>query len=134
MRQLLIAAVLVTTACGGSTTAAAPSSASSSAPSAASSAASPSAGGPTVRLVDFALDPPTLSAAIGSTITVVNAGKSPHNLWVRDGAGHVLAKTPDLAPGQQASFRLDLPAGSYADYCEEPGHESLGMKGSLTIT
>lgn len=120
MRQLLIATVLVAAACGGST-------------AAAPSTPTPTAGGPTVRLVDFGLEPGSVSVGSGSTITVINAGKSPHNLWIRDGDGHVLAKTPNLQPGQRASLKLDLPPGAYTDYCQEPGHESLGMKGSLTI-
>jgi plastocyanin len=128
MRQLLIAATtaaaFAVAACGGST------SGSSTAPSQTPATAT----GTTVRLVDFSLQPGTLSVAAGTTIEVVNAGKSPHNLWIRDSSGQVLARTRTLEPGQQASLSLDLPAGTYTDYCEEPGHESLGMKGTLTIT
>src|SRR5579859_6938951 len=128
MHRLLIAATaaaaFAVAACGGSTSNS--STATSPAPSAAK--------GPKVRLVDFSLQPGTLSAATGTTIEVVNAGKSPHNLWIRDASGKVLAKTSTIEPGQQATLRLDLPAGAYTDYCQEPGHESLGMKGTLTVT
>ncbi|MDQ6901136.1 MAG: plastocyanin/azurin family copper-binding protein [Candidatus Dormibacteraeota bacterium] len=52
---------------------------------------------------------------------------------MRDASGSVLVKTPNLKPGDQARLKLDLPPGSYVDYCQEPGHESLGMKGALTV-
>lgn len=135
MRRILIAAAGVAAfsvaACGGSSS---PSSASPSATPASPSATAAAAGAATVRLVDFSLQPATLSVAVGTTIRVVNDGKSPHNFWIRNQAGTVLAKTDNLQPGQSSSLRLDLPAGSYTDYCQEPGHESLGMKGTLTIS
>lgn len=115
---------------GGYTPPSAPQSSGSSGASGAGSAGPAAA---TVKLADYSLDPMTVSIHSGESILVVNVGKTPHNLWVRDASGKVVAKSPDLAPGQQATMKVDAPAGSYVDYCQEPGHESLGMKGTLTI-
>ena len=126
MRHLVAAATFVAAvavaACGGS-------SASPTAP-----ATPAGVNGPTVTLVDFSLQPATLSVAGGTTIEVVNGGKAPHNLWIRDTTGKVLAQSATLGPGQRSELKVELPAGTYIDYCEEPGHESLGMKGTLTVT
>jgi plastocyanin len=92
-----------------------------------------SAGTTTIRLVDYALEPLSVSVPQGGAIRVVNAGKTPHNLAVKSSEGKAIAKTRDLQPGQQATMHVDFGAGTYVDYCGEPGHESLGMKGSLTV-
>ena len=90
--------------------------------------------GTTVRLLDFSLQPASLAVPRGTSITVVDAGKAPHNLWVRNAAGDVVARSGTLQPGQQTTLKLDLAPGDYVDFCQEPGHESLGMRGTLTIT
>ncbi len=131
MTRIGIAGVLAAIAlagCGGSGNSQAGST--SSAPSISPSGPPAAA---TVRLADFSLDPMSVSVKQGDSILVVNAGKSPHNLWLRDASGYVLVKTPNLKPGDQTTLKLDLPPGSYVDYCQEPGHESLGMKGALTV-
>jgi uncharacterized cupredoxin-like copper-binding protein len=53
---------------------------------------------------------------------------------VRDASGTVLAHTANLEPGEHATLQVDLAPGTYVDFCQEPGHESLGMKGSLKVT
>ncbi len=118
---LLIAVVLglAAVACGGS-------------PNATSAPATQSTG-PTVQLVDFALQPAALSEPSGTTISVVNAGKAPHNLSIRGAGGKVVARTANLQPGERTTLKLALAPGSYVDFCSEPGHESLGMRGTLTI-
>lgn len=124
MRLLLVAVAVAAAAaaCSGS---------SSNAPQ---PPAAPDAAGPTVTLADYSLQPSAISVAGGTTIKVVNAGRAPHNLWIRDATGTVLAKSPTLGPGQRGALKVELPAGTYTDYCEEPGHESLGMRGALTVT
>lgn len=138
MRKRLFPALLAAaalSACGGSGStsspaAAGPATSSPSAPAPAASAPAAAA----FHLGDFSINPATVSVRSGDTVTVVNDGKSPHNLWIRDSGGKVLARTPDLQPGGQASLHLDLPPGTYVTYCAEPGHESLGMRGSITVS
>jgi uncharacterized cupredoxin-like copper-binding protein len=88
-----------------------------------------------VTLADFTVSPTDL--VVGTTTVsfdVVNDGPTPHNLTIRDAAGTVLGATPDLSRGERATLTLTLPAaGSYITYCSLPGHESLGLKGTLTV-
>jgi uncharacterized cupredoxin-like copper-binding protein len=135
LRILLTACIgaLALVACGSSGQSSAP--APTPSPSASASASQPPANAATiVKLADFAIQPASLSVAKGSAVTVDNAGKSPHNLYVSEASGKVLAHTADLAPGQSARLSLDLAPGSYTMYCNEPGHAALGMKGTLQVT
>ncbi|MGE5225641.1 MAG: multicopper oxidase domain-containing protein [Planctomycetaceae bacterium] len=127
---LLLALSIVATACGGG---------SSDAGAAAGGGTSGerAAGGPTtvsVTLSDFTIDPATMTAPAGTAITfeVTNDGPAPHTFAV---------KTPDQTydTGEiqaNASATLQVPAlaaGSYGVLCTVPGHEQLGMKGTLTV-
>lgn len=88
----------------------------------------------TVGLVDFALDPSELSVDSGKLlIEVTNAGPTPHNLTIRDAAGDSVLATPDLRRGESATLEGELAAGEYTIFCALPGHESLGMRGTLTV-
>jgi uncharacterized cupredoxin-like copper-binding protein len=54
------------------------------------------------------------------------------------GAGAVaiaaaVGHTRTLDPGQPAALALDLAAGTYTTFCSLPGHESLGMRGMVTV-
>jgi plastocyanin len=50
-----------------------------------------------------------------------------HNIAIKGlGAGAVVAKGV-------SSFKADLKAGTYTYFCEVPGHEAAGMKGTLTV-
>ena len=46
----------------------------------------------------------------------------------------VVGATKDLTSGQSETLSVDIPAGTYVMFCSLPGHESLGIKGSLTVT
>jgi plastocyanin len=88
-----------------------------------------------LRVVDFKLDPVDLEVSGGSVeIAVTNAGPTVHNVTIRDSAGKVLGATPDLREGESAALTATLAAGSYTMFCSLPGHESLGIKGTLTVT
>jgi plastocyanin len=89
-----------------------------------------------VTLADFTVTPVDLVATTTTvSFAVVNDGPTPHNLTIRDSTGTVLGATPDLGQGGQAVLTITLPAaGSYITYCSLPGHESLGLKGTLTVT
>lgn len=126
-------------ACGGSGTSTAPTtgSASSTTPVeslAPSSAPSAAAEGTPVIVKDFTLDPLDVAVAGAVSLAVTNAGPTVHNVAIRDDAGALLGTTADLKSGEAETLTVDLPAGAYVLFCSLPGHESLGIKGTLTVT
>jgi plastocyanin len=89
-----------------------------------------------VTLADFTVTPTDLVVA-GTTVAfdVVNDGPTPHNLAIRDAAGTLLGTTRDLSQGETETLTVILPGpGDYITFCSLPGHESLGLKGTLTVT
>ena len=143
MRQIVILAVLAgmltlaacTPSTGGQPTAVAPPADPTGAtPSAAAPAATPDAAA-AITVLDFKLDPGTL-AVTGSTLSlaVTNAGPTLHNVTVRDDAGDVLFATADLREGESETLVRPIAPGEYVLFCSLAGHESLGIKGALTVT
>jgi plastocyanin len=61
------------------------------------------------------------------TIKFDNTSGVPHNIAI-DGKG----KTP-ITPKGSGSFTADFAPGTYTYYCQVPGHEQAGMKGTLTV-
>jgi uncharacterized cupredoxin-like copper-binding protein len=89
-----------------------------------------------VTLADFTITPADLVAS-GTTLSfdVVNDGPTPHNFAIRDAAGDLLGTTRDLSTGETGTLTVTLPGpGDYITFCTLPGHESLGLKGTLTVT
>ena len=103
-------------------------------PAATSPAATTAAGMPII-VRDFELDPATVSVT-GTTVAlaVTNDGPTIHNVKVRDGAGTVLFGTRDLREGESESIEKDMAPGEYVLFCSLAGHESLGIKGTLTVS
>ena len=96
--------------------------------------ASPSGQRVQVALTDFQITPAHISVHQGAVVfQVTNRGKTPHNLTLRTPAGSIAGRTPDLAPGRSAALPLDLAAGTYTSFCSLPGHESLGMRETVTV-
>lgn len=87
-----------------------------------------------VSVLDFMLDPSDIEVT-GPMVAfdVTNDGPTPHNFTVRDEAGEVLMATEDLSVGDSETISGDLEPGTYTIFCSLPGHESLGMAGTLTV-
>ena len=102
-------------------------------PSASAPAGSAPATTTAVTERDFRFDEPALSVRSGTALEVTNAGPTVHNLAIRNSTGAVVATTSDLKPGTTETLPLKLPAGTYPMFCSLPGHESLGLKGTITI-
>ncbi len=86
-----------------------------------------------VSLSDFAIDPATIEVPAGSDITVnvMNHGQSPHTFGVVVGADTI--ETPSIDVGGSATLEVPaLEAGTYDTLCTVPGHDQLGMVGTLT--
>jgi plastocyanin len=132
-RVLAAAAVLALAACTPSTSSQSarptgPMDVATAAPASADASA-------TINVLDFKLDPAALSVT-GTTLSlaVTNAGPTVHNVTVRDAAGNVLFGTKDLREGESETVTHAIAPGTYVLFCSLPGHESLGVKGTLTVT
>lgn len=134
--QALLAAglVLLGAACAqpaGQTSVPAPTPASS-----ATASAAPAAVESTEIIVkDFTLDPLDVTVSGGTvSLAVTNEGPTVHNVAIRDAAGDLLGTTRDLRTGESEVITPDIAAGSYVLFCSLPGHESLGIKGTLEVS
>ena len=124
--------VFAVAACGGASTSAPPNAASvPPVSSPAASAMTNDAKAITVR--DFKFDTPDVTVKGLVSLAVTNAGPTIHDLTIRDDAGKILGETEDLKAGTSETLTVDLPAGKYTIFCSVPGHESLGIKGTLTV-
>jgi len=87
-----------------------------------------------VVLTDFAIQPDLIEAPDGEDLgfRVTNNGQSPHTFAVDTGNG--VKATSELAPGDTAVLAVPaLAVGDYKISCTIPGHEDLGMVGSLAV-
>lgn len=64
--------------------------------------------------------------------TIDNVGSLAHNLHVIDG-DRTLGGTRSFPPGEQRSFSVRVPPGSYRMICTVGDHEQLGMVGRLEV-
>lgn len=88
----------------------------------------------TIHVLDFKLDPATISVK-GSVLSlaVTNDGPTVHNVTIRQGSGPELFGTADLKAGASETLVHPIDPGTYVLYCDLPGHESLGIIGTLTV-
>lgn len=63
------------------------------------------------------------------TIAYVGDGSLTHTLLIKDKSGFKLQVSHDTKTGT-----VNLAPGSYTLYCDVPGHESAGMKATLTVS
>jgi len=82
---------------------------------------------------DLAFDQSNVSAKAGRvTIDFDNKQATPHDVVIEDSSGQQLGKT-DLISSSTASTDVELQPGTYTFFCDVPGHEEAGMKGTLTV-
>mgnify|MGYP000400861601 CR=1 FL=1 len=91
--------------------------------------------GTTVNIIardfEFSLDSNTISA--GTTqFVLTNEGSMPHDFAITVNGERY--KTEMLKPGESGSVTVELAAGSYEYVCTVPGHDMLGMKGTLIVS
>jgi manganese oxidase len=92
--------------------------------------ASDAAASVAVSLTEFAITPADITVAEGGTLEVSNDGVADHDLAVIE----TDVSTPMLSGGESATLDLSsLAPGTYEIHCTVAGHESGGMKGTLTI-
>jgi plastocyanin len=121
--------LLLVAACAGPAATSAPT-------STASAATSPVASSTAVAVTerDFEILPATTTVPGNVTFNVHSDGPTPHNFNLRDASGKVVLSSKDLRKGDADSVSAQLAPGTYTFFCAFPGHESLGMHGTLTVT
>ena len=95
------------------------------------------AGSILVSMTEYKFTPSTISVPAGKVVFyVVNAGSGiSHDMIIRDGSGRTVAGSDLLSAGDSTVFTVDsIAAGTYTYFCDQPGHEASGMKGTLTVT
>ena len=75
---------------------------------------------------------PAKASAPPGSIKFVMPNKAPiqHNIALK---GAVTGAGPIVGSGGTSSFTVTLKPGTYTFYCQVPGHEAGGMKGTLTV-
>lgn len=90
-----------------------------------------------VALSEWQLAPSSLEAPAGAVCFIVrNDGTVSHDLGLRrEGAAADAAEqlfvTRLLAPGGSQTVTWRIAAGRFTAYCDVPGHEAAGMKGTV---
>jgi plastocyanin len=89
-----------------------------------------------VTMTEYSFDPSTISQPHGKVVFfLVNGGSLAHDFVIRDASGNRKAGSELISAGDSSVFTVDsIDAGTYTIFCDQPGHESSGMKGTLTIT
>jgi plastocyanin len=91
--------------------------------------AAPAAQEPSVvEMQDNQFLPPTLPVPVGSTVTWVNSGSTPHTATADDGSFDI-----PLQPGESLGYTFATP-GTYAYHCMYHGEAGgVGMAGTIVV-
>jgi plastocyanin len=95
------------------------------------------AGSIKVTMTEFKFDPSTINVPAGKVVFyLVNAGNNTsHDMVIRDSTGNRIGASDLISAGDTSVFTVDnIAAGTYTIFCDQPGHEGSGMKGTLTVT
>jgi len=74
----------------------------------------------------------TLKAGQPVQVTLQNAGNIPHDFTLTSGVASPVKIQANGGQTARATFTIDQP-GTYTFICSVPGHESNGMRGTLTV-
>jgi uncharacterized cupredoxin-like copper-binding protein len=91
--------------------------------------------GPAVKTIpvqasSFKFAPNKISAPAGILEFKLTSEDIQHSFRIKDVNGFQL----EAGGGKTATGKVKLAPGTYTFYCDIPGHESSGMKGTLTVT
>lgn len=89
-----------------------------------------------MTLTEFKFDPSTITVPHGKVVFyLVNAGTVSHDMIISDSANTRVGGSELISAGDTFVLTIDnLSVGSYTIFCDQPGHESSGMKGTLTAS
>jgi len=82
-----------------------------------------------VRATNFEFAPSTITAPPGILEIRLTSGDNLHTFRIKNVDGFQV----EAGAGKTATGKVKLTAGKYTFYCDIPGHESAGMKGTLTV-
>jgi len=83
---------------------------------------------------EYQFQPAALTVKAGDvTFEVTNVGATTHEFEVLQGTTTV-DEMEGLVPGSTHRLTVTLAAGEYSYVCKIAGHDSLGMKGTITVT
>jgi plastocyanin len=88
-----------------------------------------------VVMTEYEFTPREATVKRGAELTVRNDGQIAHNLTIERSAssGQKLAGTDSFLGGRSKTLKVDLSPGRYAIVCTVPGHQQLGMAGTLRV-
>jgi plastocyanin len=94
------------------------------------------AGSTKVTMTEYKFDPSSITVPHGKAVFfLVNSGSTQHDLAIRDNTGNRLAVSELVSAGDSVVFTVNnIDPGTYTIFCSQDSHESLGMKGTLTVT
>jgi plastocyanin len=94
------------------------------------------AGSIKVTMTEFKFDPASIDVKAGNvTFYLVNGGTVSHDMVIRDPGGNRIAASELVSAGDEFVFTVNnIVAGTYTYFCDQPGHEASGMKGTLTVS
>lgn len=85
----------------------------------------------TVTLSEFKISPDMITASVGDTLKITNAGSMVHNFTIE---GTPISTDP-IAPGKSTTIDTStLAAGNYTVSCNVPGHKASGMVAMLMLS
>jgi high-affinity iron transporter len=118
-----LALAIVVAGCGGS----------AGSPAASVAPGSPAVGVIKVAASEYKFEPATIATKAGSvTFEVTNAGTEEHEFEVFKGET-VVDEIEGLVPGLTRQLTVTLEPGEYTYVCKLAAHDTLGMKGALTV-
>jgi plastocyanin len=85
----------------------------------------------TLTTKEFVYEPATITAKAGQTVNVTlhNVGTVKHTFVLKEPNVKI---TADIGKDATGTF-IAPAAGTYTFFCDEPGHQDAGMKGTLTV-
>jgi uncharacterized cupredoxin-like copper-binding protein len=120
----LVGILLMVTACGGGS-------------GGSGSGSGQPAGSTKISMSDYKFTPSSPTVKPGKvTFFLVNTGSVSHDMVVMSADGSKsLGRSELIQPGDSGVLTVDnLSAGTYKFICDQPGHETLGMKGTLAVS
>jgi len=87
-----------------------------------------------VGAVDYQFNPSTITVKAGQPVqlTLRNNATQIHDFTIDSLGGQKIQVTSDPQASSSTTFTPTAP-GTYKFYCNQPGHEQLGMVGQLTV-
>jgi plastocyanin len=87
-----------------------------------------------VAASEYKFEPGTLAVKTGeTTFAVTNAGTTTHEFEVLQG-DKVVDEVEGINPGVTKALTVTLAPGTYIYVCKLAAHDTLGMKGTITVT